>query len=158
MAGSRTMTAARLIATFGGIGLLKPAPGTWGSLAALPLGWLLLAHGGRITLLAAAALLFALGTWASDRHARDSGQPDPGSIVVDEVVGQWIALSAALLSPLSFLLAFALFRFFDIVKPPPIRQVERALKGGLGIMTDDVMAGAAAAIFLYLIHDWFGAF
>ena len=152
------MTGAKLLATWFGAGLLKPAPGTWGSLAALPFGWLLLRYGGVTALLAAAALVFTMGVWASGAYARQLGNPDPGSVVIDEVAGQWIALSAALLTPLSFLAAFALFRLFDIVKPPPIRQVERALKGGLGIMTDDVLAGAAAALVLYLLHRQFGAF
>jgi phosphatidylglycerophosphatase A len=152
------MNVAKLLATWFGAGLLKPAPGTWGSLAALPFGWLLLRYGGVTALLFGAAFAFAAGVWASGAYAVQTGDPDPGSVVIDEVAGQWIALSTALLSPLSFLAAFLLFRLFDIVKPPPIRQVERALKGGLGIMADDVLAGAAAALILYFIHRQFGAF
>jgi phosphatidylglycerophosphatase A len=152
------MTTAKLFATWFGAGLLKPAPGTWGSLAALPFAFLLLHYGGWPVLLLAAIAVFAIGVHYSRQYADEIGQTDPGSIVIDEVAGQWLALLPAALTPLSFLAGFALFRLFDIWKPWPIRRVERTLKGGLGIMADDVLAGLFAAIVLLLLQRLTGVF
>lgn len=99
------------------------------------------------------AALIALipGIWASGLEARLSGREDPGQVVVDEVVGQWITLAgAASIDMKSMALAFVLFRLLDIWKPPPARQFER-LSGGFGIMADDVMAGAYGALILHLL-------
>jgi len=96
-----------------------------------------------------AAILFLPAVWAAGVTARASGLKDPQFVVVDEVVGQWIALAgAASLNWKSFLAAFALFRLFDIWKPPPVRQLE-SLPGGWGINLDDVMAGVYAALVLW---------
>jgi phosphatidylglycerophosphatase A len=97
-----------------------------------------------------AALGFAPAVWAATRTARALQRKDPGVVVVDEVLGQWIALAGA--HPLgwkAYLAAFVLFRLFDIWKPPPVRQLE-ALPEGLGIVSDDIMAGIYAALVLYV--------
>ncbi len=141
---------AALIATGGGIGLLPLAPGTWGSLAALPCAWAISALAGRAALLAAAVLAFAAGYWASATLARASSHQDPQFIVIDEVAAQWLVLVAAPLDWRAYLTAFLLFRLFDIWKPWPARAIERRVGGGLGIMLDDI-AAALYAILLLLI-------
>jgi len=137
------------VATFFGAGLGKPGPGTWGSVAAVLLwyAYAAVAHPAPQTLLIALligiVLTIALGVPAATIAARESGRHDPGFVVIDEVAGQWIAL---LFSPpgwLPALIALALFRAFDIVKPPPARQLER-LPAGWGIVFDDVAAGLYA--------------
>ncbi|NQD36880.1 phosphatidylglycerophosphatase A [Permianibacter sp. IMCC34836] len=133
-----------------GSGLAPKAPGTFGTLAALPLvilGW------WQLSPLVYAALtvpLFALGVYASERTARDFGIKDPGAIVVDEWVGLW---ASALFLPfhwLNVLLIFVLFRIFDIAKPWPVSWADRRCQGGLGIMLDDLLAGAMACAVLQL--------
>ena len=137
-----------LLSTWFGCGLLPHIPGTWGSIAALPFAWLLIAWGGWISLLLAAAALFPIGIWASGRYELAAGRDDPGEVVIDEVVGQWIALAppAIWIPDMPALLfasipSFLLFRVFDIWKPWPVNAFERRYKAGLGIMIDDVIAG-----------------
>ena len=141
-----------LIATGFGAGLLPWAPGTWGSLAALPCAWIVRDLGGVIALALAATIAFATGCWAASRVARASGEHDPGFIVIDEVAAQWLALLAVPLDPRWFAAAFLLFRLFDITKPWPARTIERRVAGGLGIMLDDVVA-ALYAVLLLLIAE-----
>ena len=145
-----------LLATFFGVGYLRPGPGTYGSAAAVVLwlmaGWLLHHQTqalGVVTGLAV-VLISAAGVPAATRVAREAGRDDPGFVVVDEVAGQWVAL--LFVPPLwtHALLAFILFRFFDILKPWPIRRFE-ALPEGLGIMADDLVAGAFALLATQLI-------
>jgi len=140
------------IATFFGIGWIRVAPGTFGSAAALPFGWLLVARGWPAV---AAGVIVAtfLGVWASGKHARRVGIYDPSECVIDEVAGQWLALLPIPLMARTddwwlYAMAFALFRLFDIVKPWPVSAAER-LPGGWGVMMDDVLAGLAAALVLY---------
>ncbi len=148
---------AHLIATWGGAGLLKPAPGTWGSLAALPFAWGLMAWLGPIGLAVAAVLVFAAGCWATARYAQATGGHDPSEVVVDEVAGQWLTLLLGLTllpaaaDPWLFAAGFLLFRAFDIVKPWPIRYAERRVPGALGVMLDDVLAAVYAGVLLYLL-------
>ncbi len=144
-----------LIATWFGVGLLPWAPGTWGSLVALPLAWLIAAQFGRIGLLLAALLVLAVGWWAAAAVTKASGVEDEGSVVVDEVAGQWLTLVAAPLSPLAYALGFLLFRLFDIAKPWPVRWADRALGGGLGVMADDVLAALYAVVVLSVLL-WLG--
>ena len=140
------MTLAGVIATWFGSGRLPGAPGTWGSLAALPCAALLVWLGGWLLLLIATVAVFALGVWASERHARQLRRKDPGEIVVDEVAGQWLVLLPLPLDPLAYLLGFIAFRAFDIGKPWPVSLADRAVAGGLGIMLDDVVAAAYALV------------
>lgn len=141
------------IATWFGAGLLPKAPGTWGSLAALPFAWLIHAKLGQAWLAAGAVLLFAVGVWAAERYRRHDDAQDPQAVVVDEVVGQWLVL-AVLPGPelLSYAIGFALFRLFDVWKPWPVSWADRHIKGGLGIMLDDALAAAYGASVLFLAY------
>jgi phosphatidylglycerophosphatase A len=143
--------AATLIATGFGVGRLPLAPGTWGSLAALPVAWAIAWLFGWRGLLVAAAVLFAIGWWSAALASRASGIEDDGAIVVDEVVGQWLALVVAPRAIAAYLVAFVLFRVFDIAKPWPAHWLDQQVRGGLGVMADDVVAGLYAAIALLLI-------
>jgi phosphatidylglycerophosphatase A len=142
------MSAARLVASWFGAGFLPWAPGTWGSLAALPFGWAIQYYGGRGWLLGASTAVFLIGWTAAARVTRGGGDRDPGWIVIDEVVGQWLSLLALPLDLAGYAAAFLLFRTFDIWKPWPIRQVERSCGGGFGVMIDDVLAAIYALIVL----------
>lgn len=149
------MTLASLLATWFGCGRLRPAPGTWGSLGALPPAALLMWLGGWPLLLAASLLAFAVGIWAGQRHAETLGREDPGEVVIDEVAAQWLALVPLAFDWRLWLIAFFLFRLFDITKPWPASWCDRRLAGGLGIMADDMVAGlyagAAAGLLGWLI-------
>ncbi len=163
-----------------GVGYLPLAPGTWGSLVGVGLYLLLrglfmtllwplaarnqlnLLHIGYalVTLeLIAVSVVSAVGTWAATRTEQLSGKKDPGKVVIDEVAGQMLALTAI---PMEFeswwtiILAFLLFRFFDIVKPYPARRLE-SLPAGLGIMADDLIAGVYAALVVAMVVSvrWF---
>lgn len=147
---------ARLVATWCYCGYSPKAPGTAGSLAALAVAWLLARYAGMgpfgLGLLGVISIGPAI--WAAGVTARESGLKDPQIVVVDEVVGQWITLAgASRLDVAHWIAALALFRAFDIWKPPPVRQLER-LPGGAGIVLDDVMAGVYAALVL-CAAGWF---
>jgi len=133
---------AHLIALGFGSGLAPIAPGTFGTLLAIPFDAGLRAYASDATHIAAIALLFALGAWAAQVTGRDLGVADHGSIVIDEVVAFLLVLYFVGADPLRQAIAFLLFRVFDIVKPPPIRQVDQALKNGIGVMLDDLLAAA----------------
>jgi phosphatidylglycerophosphatase A len=143
--------AARLIATWFGCGYSPIGPGTAGSLAALAIAWPLVHYAGwqPLWFLLPVVALTGPGIWAAGVTARELQLKDPGLVVVDEVLGQWLALAGArTLNLKSWIAAFALFRLFDIWKPPPVRQLE-ALPGGTGIVADDLMAGIYAALVLF---------
>ena len=145
---------ASVAATFFGIGRLRPGPGSWAS-AATVLLWAALAHALpsplRTPAVAALAVLITLiGIPAATRVARASGLKDPQFVVIDEVAGQLIALIAVPLAWKTFLAGFILFRGFDILKPPPVRQLEK-LPEGTGIVLDDVAAGLYACGVLHLL-------
>ena len=144
-----------LIATFFGCGRMRPGPGTWASAATVLLWWLISqAAGARLEILVAllACLSIALGIPAATRVARECGITDPSFVVIDEVAGQMIALIYAPVRWKTLLAGFILFRAFDIVKPPPLRLLEK-IPGGAGIMLDDVGAGLyALAILRAALH------
>lgn len=153
-AASRTPLWAELIATFFGIGRMRPGPGTWGSAAAVVL-WAGLAHAIPTNWRTPAVIILAtfitlIGIPAATQVSRSSGKKDPQFVVIDEVAGQLIALIAAPLAWKTFLLGFILFRAFDIVKPPPVRQLEK-LPEGTGIVIDDVAAGLYALLAMQLL-------
>ena len=147
----------RIITTFFGAGLLPRAPGTLGTLAALPVGWILHGLGGFPLLLIATVFVFALGWWATKVETQGKDDHDPSSIVIDEVVGIWIALmplSAGMwfsdqpqwLFPYpGWIAAFIFFRLFDIWKPWIVGWADR-MHTPLGVMLDDVLAGILAAV------------
>ena len=141
------------IATGFGSGLAPVAPGTVGSLAAL-LPWLALRELPLPAYLAVLLLAFVLGVWACDWTIRRLGVEDPGLVVWDEFVGIWITL-AALPEHWAFIVAgFALFRLFDIAKPWPVGWADRRIKGGLGTMVDDVLAGLYALAAVQVLAWW----
>ena len=145
---------ATVVATFFGIGRLRPGPGTWGSAATVVL-WAAVAHliapPLRTPLAIGLAILAALiGIPAATRVARSSATKDPQFVVIDEVAGQLISLIAVPLAWKTFLAGFILFRGFDIIKPPPVRQLER-LPEGTGIVLDDVAAGIFAFVGIHLL-------
>ena len=144
------------LATWGGVGYFPVAPGTAGALAAAAVAWLLVAYCGLPpwALLLLAAALFAPAAWASSEAERSASAHDPGFVVVDEVVGQWIALAPASAGRWEeWVMAVILFRVFDIAKPPPIRTLER-LPGGWGVVADDAAAGLCAMMVLGA-YRWF---
>ncbi len=142
------------IATVFGVGRAPYAPGTAGSLVALPAAWVIAEFCGRGWLLFAAIALLAVGTWACEIYASAKGEADPKECVIDEVVGQWIVCAFAPISlpwytsMLWYVFAFVLFRVFDILKPWPINWVERKVPGGLGIMADDVVAALIGSVII----------
>ncbi|MCZ2156881.1 MAG: phosphatidylglycerophosphatase A [Bryobacterales bacterium] len=150
-------TASWLLATWFGCGMFPVGPGTVGSLAALlPAAFLVYFDVAewRWSLIALLAVFTIPGILASTAYARWRGREDPGEVVVDEVLGQWLTLAfATRLSWPALGIAFVLFRVFDIVKPPPVRQAER-LREGVGIVADDLVAGALAGLVFY----WLGCF
>jgi phosphatidylglycerophosphatase A len=147
-------TWARLVATFFGAGRIQPAPGTWGSLAAI-LAWVVVANATPARWLPEVlgvliVIVVAFGIPAATRVCRSSGIKDPQFVVIDEVAGQWITLLFAPVTWKTAAVGFILFRGFDIVKPPPVRQLER-LPEGTGIVADDIAAGIYALAILQLL-------
>jgi len=144
-----------LLATWFGCGLMRPAPGTWGSVGALPFGIFFLVFSSPVVLALAAIALFFIGIWATRQVLTGSGDDsDPQIVVIDEVVGQWIALIPAALNPVSLLLALILFRAFDVTKPWPVSYLDRKIGGAWGVMLDDVAAGILAALCLWGLQLW----
>ncbi len=140
-----------LISTVFGCGLFPVAPGTAGSLAGIALAALLLyLKFGRIALLVSILVVFPVAVWAAGVTERVYQRQDPGEVVVDEVLGQWVTLlGASVWNWKTFLAGFLLFRLFDIWKPQPVRAAE-SLPAGLGIVADDVLAGIYGAVILYV--------
>jgi phosphatidylglycerophosphatase A len=139
---------AHVVALGFGAGLAPAAPGTFGTLVAIPIAAGLWATGSDVAFAGAIVALFALGVWASAVTGRDLGVPDHGAIVWDEVVAFLLVLYFTGADGLRIAFAFALFRFFDIVKPPPIRQLDAAMKNGLGVMLDDILAALYTLVVL----------
>jgi len=143
-------SAAGFLAFGFGSGLAPLAPGSAGTLAAIPLGILLMALPDYWQWLAV-GLAFVLGIWICQQASDELGVHDHGGIVWDEIVGYWLVLIFVPATANGFIGAFVLFRFFDIVKPWPIRWLDRKLKGGLGIMLDDALAALFAILSWLLI-------
>ncbi len=139
----------KVLLTWFACGRVPFAPGTVGSLGALPFGWILLAIGGPLLLLGAATALFIAGWLCADAEL-PGDDSDPSWIVVDEVVGMWIALAAAPVAIFWHIATFVLFRLFDILKPWPVSWADRNVGGGLGVMLDDVLAGLYAALIILI--------
>ncbi len=144
------MTGSVFLASMFGCGYFPFAPGTFGTLVAgVPLVMLGLLWPPLVPLLA--VLLLAVGIPAATRAERDLRRHDSGVIVIDEAVGYLVAMSFLPLQPFYFIAGFFLFRLFDIIKPPPARQMEK-LPGGLGVMMDDVAAGIYANVILQVVR------
>jgi phosphatidylglycerophosphatase A len=137
---------AHFIALGFGAGLAPVAPGTFGTLVAIPLAWALHTYAPDLVFLAVIVALLLVGMWAAGVTGRDLGAPDHGAIVWDEIVAFLLVLYFVGDSFLKIAVAFALFRFFDIVKPPPIRQLDAAMKNGAGVMLDDLLAAVYALL------------
>lgn len=149
-------TLARLIGTVGYVGYMKPAPGTWGSIAALPLAWLIYQIGGIYLFLLAIPVTYVKGYWATIQMTHGQDDHDPSEIVIDEVVGQWIALAPVVIGAHmqganvlalwpGWIAALVFFRLYDITKPGPVGWADRK-NNATGVMLDDVIAGVFAAI------------
>ncbi len=140
-----------LLLSWFGCGYARRAPGTVGSVGALPFAWGIQATGVEWALPLASLVVFLAGVWLAGRHLQSLGAEggDPQWIVLDEVAGVWLAVSLLDPSWASYALGFLLFRLLDIWKPWPIGWVDRSVKGGLGVMLDDYLAGLFAALLLY---------
>ena len=156
------MTIYKQFATVFGIGSVRYAPGTAGSLAAIVIAVPVLSLAGWAVMGILALAITAFAIWASDGYGVETGRSDPQDCVIDEVAGQWVACTIAgmaampgkpTLSVAGYILAFLLFRLFDIAKPWPIKQAE-SLRGGLGIVADDVVAGLVAGVVVFLLAYW----
>ncbi|HEX6635522.1 MAG TPA: phosphatidylglycerophosphatase A [Usitatibacter sp.] len=151
---------AHFIALGFGSGLAPVAPGTFGTLVAIPIAWLLGQFLPTLLIPFCAIPLFFVGWWACEVTGRDLGDPDHGAMVWDEVVAFLPLAAFAMASPLTEAVAFVLFRVFDVWKPYPIRMLEKNVKGGLGVMIDDVVAGfyayVAFALFVIVVYKGFG--
>ena len=159
--------ASTVVASVFGIGYFDVAPGTIMSAIAVPLAILIaIFGGGGMGVLSASLIAFVIGVLACADHVRETKREDPSECVIDELAGQWLACSFCLLTfggllppahislPL-FALAFALFRLFDIWKPWPVSWADQQIKGGLGVMTDDMIAGLMAGVLVAAVRYFF---
>lgn len=141
----------RVVALGFGSGLLRPGPGTWGTVLAWAL-WALLARYLTDTGIAAGlVVLFVFGCWCCQRTGQDMGEPDSSTMVWDEMVAFWLVLWLTPDSLLAQTVAFAAFRFFDILKPAPIRYFDKHLKNGFGVMWDDLLAAGYSLLLLAIL-------
>jgi phosphatidylglycerophosphatase A len=147
-----TSRAIALLVTWFGTGYIKPASGTWGSLAALPFGIALSWMFGPVALCVLALLLYAVVLGGVYLITAD--HPDPDDFVLDEVVGQWLALAAAPLTIAGVALAFMVFRLLDITKPWPACWIDRKVHGALGVMSDDLVAGIYSALLVLSVRSF----
>lgn len=131
---------AKFICTWFGSGLSPKAPGTAGSLAALPVAYVIHSLWGQNALLLASLIAFFIGWAATVTYLKHTQSKDPKEVVIDEVAGQWFLLSFFFPTLESYIVGFAMFRFFDVLKPWPVSWVDRKVKGGLGVMLDDMLA------------------
>lgn len=145
---------AALLATWFGSGLVPFASGTWGTLAALPFAYVIWIIGGWTLLLLATIAVSALGVWASARVTDKLSVKDPGFIVIDEVAGMWLTLLFAPFEIWAWALAFLLFRAADIVKPFPASWADRNVKGGLGVMLDDLFAALWSGVAIWAVSTY----
>jgi len=155
------MTLQKLFLTFGGAGLSPKAPGTVGTLASLPVGVGILYYFGMETLFMVTLAITIIGIFEINKYENNTGMHDQQHIVIDEAAGMWLALMIAISTaitmpyayaePLAIVLSFASFRLFDIWKPSTIGWIDRELKGGMGVMLDDVLAGIAGGLLTVVV-------
>lgn len=147
------------LATFFGVGRFPKAPGTFGTLATIPLWWALW-HLGPVLYMVVVLLLIPVGILAAQAYEAQSATHDSKEIVIDEVVGFLITMTWMPMTWQAVVAGFVIFRFFDIVKPPPIRQLDQRVQGGLGVMIDDMAAGLIGGIIMQVLYtqtSWLGA-
>ena len=147
-----------LIATFFNIGRISKAPGTVATIATIPIWWAL-AQAGPLIYMAVTVLLIPIGIFAAHAYNAQSDKHDPQEIVIDEVVGFLITMTWLPITWQTLVFGFIIFRFLDIVKPPPIRQLDQRVKGVLGVMIDDIAAGIIGSLILQMIYtqtSWLG--
>lgn len=143
---------AKLISTWFGAGLSPKAPGTMGSIAALPFAYAIHSMWGSDALLLASIIVFFIGWFAAHSYMKRMGATgDPQEIVIDEVAGQWFLLSFLYATWQSYLVGLLLFRLFDVVKPWPVSWADKKIKGALGVMLDDMLAAAYPLIILAIV-------
>ena len=155
------MTLQKLFLTFGGAGLSPKAPGTVGTLASLPVGVAILYSLGMETLFMIILAITVIGIFEINKYEKETGTHDQQHIVIDEAAGMWLALMIAVSTAstmtypyaevLAIVFSFAAFRLFDIWKPSTIGWIDREIKGGLGVMMDDVLAGIAGGLLTVVI-------
>ena len=145
---------AHLIAFGFGAGLMPKAPGTWGTLVAIPFYFFALYLGGTAAVLSCALVLFGVGIWASAVAGKSLGVADHGGIVIDEIAAFVLVLAFTPTGLAWLVTAFVLFRLFDIFKPRPISYFDRTLKGGFGVMFDDFLAAIGAIATLLLLRSF----
>jgi phosphatidylglycerophosphatase A len=146
------------LATFFGVGKIPKGPGTWGTLATVPIVYLL-SLAGPLIYMTAVILFMPLAVIAAEVYTREFNVKDDPKIVVDEVLGFLITMTWMPLTWQTYLAGFVLFRFLDILKPPPIKYFDKRVPGGLGVVMDDVVAGIVANIFLQILYTqtpWLG--
>lgn len=141
-----------LLLTWGGSGCLRPASGTWGTLAALPFVVPIHIYIGPIGLIFAALLLYIISIPCIRWFERQTGTHDSSRIVVDEVIGIMVALTLAAPHLIDYVAAFFLFRMFDAIKPGPVGWIDEKIEGAHGVLLDDVIAGALTALCLLILH------
>lgn len=141
----------RILAFGLGSGLIRPAPGTWGTLAGWALWWLAVGRLPPAWIGVVLVLSFVLGCLACQRCGRELGAPDYGGMVWDEIVAIWLVLWWVPAEPWLQFIAVLLFRLFDVAKPPPVRNFDRRLNNGLGVMVDDILAAAYTVLAMALI-------
>ena len=161
------LRASTIVASVFGIGFFDVAPGTIMSAVAIPPAiWIGRNGGGGMGLLGSSIIVLVIGILACADHVRETGRQDPPECVIDELAGQWMACAFAMLTfngliPTShislpaFALAFVLFRLFDIWKPWPVSWADEKLSGGIGVMTDDMIAGLMAGVLVALARYFF---
>ena len=144
---------AAFFSTWGGSGLLPGAPGTWASLFTLPFAWIIATGFGSESLIIAALITLLLGMWATSEYLQKSHAKDPGTVVIDEVAGQFLTLAFVPVEIWWYLIGFGLFRAADILKPWPASWADRVLPGALGVMADDIFAALYPMSILYVAHE-----
>jgi len=147
---------AHFIALGFGSGLAPFAPGTFGTLIAIPLALVLHAYGNDVAFGVAIVIAFVAGAWAAQVTGKALGAADHGSIVIDEIAAFLLVLFFVGVEPVRVAVAFVLFRIFDIVKPPPIRQIDAAFKNGVGVMADDALAALYTLVVFAIGHRLLG--
>ena len=144
-----------MISTWFYTGLFPIAPGTMGSIAALPLAWLIIEHAEKFGLANATLIVFVIGLWSSREYMNETGKTDPGEVVVDEVAGQWLVCLMIVDNNHvgQYILALLAFRIFDIMKPWPVSHFDKR-HDAYGVMMDDVVAGILGAAVLYAVNTY----